>query len=167
MTNGLVCLSLPVSHHLLCVHWLAFLRARVIGYPNYFNGKKELCLTVKGRLLLTCWVSSVIPLEHCMAVLNPLGRHSSWAMRWHGTSVAVERLYYRVPDICLPSGSLRLGIITWSLLPLFLSLSSPTLILLQISLSCPVFLSTHVPRTDVPFSLSPHVLPDHWNTYIF
>ena len=40
MTNGLVFLSLPVFHRLLCMHWLAFLRARVIGYPNHFNGKK-------------------------------------------------------------------------------------------------------------------------------
>ena len=50
--------------------------------------------------------------------------------------------------------------LTWSLLHLFPSLSPPTLILFEISLSHPAFPSTHMRRTDAAFSPLGHVFLD-------
>lgn len=113
MTNGLVFLSLPVFYPLLCMHQLAFLHARVIGYPNHPNGKKmalsasevETAPHLPGKLSHP--LGALFGCTDSIRQIQSMGHEMTRNQCGCG-----ETLSYRVPDMCLPSGGLRLGILS-------------------------------------------------------
>lgn len=159
MTNGLFFPCLCSTTYFVRTGYHSYLLG-LLGIPAISMGEngcvcQEVDMTPHLPSKLSQPLGAVFGCTESLRQIQPMGHEMIQNQCGCG-----ETLPYRIPNMCLPSGGLRLGIQLPGLYCICFLLP-----LLQLwfysSYSCPVLPSTHVPRTDAAFSPPDHVFPDH------